>query len=338
MTATVKIVLILAAEFVSVLIIMPIAVRLGHFHGFTDKPDNHLKSHAKETPHVGGLVIFAHMAGAMVMYHFLVSALTLIQIMEIALLCLILIIGAIDDRMHLSITIRLGAQMGIAILLIIIGNVFTPTDIQPLNVIITFLLILAMINATNMLDGMDGLAGLVSLFAILGLVYTLVFYRLDVIYVVMGLATITAIIPFLISNFRPNPHKAFLGDSGSTYLGLLMVLLFIKSTNARGESDTVASTVFISIPLFELSFATLIRIWHKKNPLKGSKDHFPLKLKQLTKSETKTVLIISLMALLIFILGIGILHLSTIFKYTVVIIGIILYIYLWARFARIKVD
>lgn len=319
-------------------IITPIAVKIGHFYGFTDKPDNHLKLHTEETPHVGGVVIFLLVSGASVAYHVLVAPLHISQIGNIGLLSVIFIIGVIDDRYHLPIFIRLGIQITIAIGVMVFGNTFTPTDIPIINILLTMTGILIMINAVNMLDGMDGLASIVSAIAILGLVYALFYYSVGQFYIFLGLVTVTSLIPFLVANFRPNPKKAFLGDGGSTYLGLILAILFIQSTNVRGRSDTVASILFISIPIFELLFVTIIRLWSRKNPLKGSKDHFPLKIRILTKSDTKTLISISLMSCFFFLAGIGILHFSTIFKYIVVIISILAYSAIWIVLARVRAD
>lgn len=227
----------------------------------------------------------------------------------------------------------------VVILVILSGNVFTPTDFFAFNVFLTIIGTLVMINALNMLDGMDGLAGIVSFFAILGLIYTLGYYRVGMFYITIGAATIVVLIPFLIANFRPNPHKAFLGDGGSTSLGFLIALLFIHSTNARGESDTAAALSFISIPVFEFTFATVIRIYAGKSPLRGSKDHFPLKIRHwLGGSHPKTIFCISLVAIFSFLTGVGILHFFTAFKYAMVALGVIVYLFIWVCLARVKVE
>lgn len=330
--------LILIAEVLLGFIITPIAVRLGHFHGLTDKPDNHLKLHADDTPHIGGLVVFVLVLCVSIAYHALVVPVTISQAVNVGLLFVIFIVGTIDDRYRVSIPVRLASQIAIAVILILFGNVFTPTDWPVVNIALTIFGVLAMINAVNMLDGMDGLASILSILAILGLVYTLYYYRVGLFYIVLGVGTIAALIPFLVANFRSSPKKAFLGDSGSTYLGLLIAMLFIKSTNAHGESDTAASLLFISIPLFELAFATMLRLWSKKNPLKGSKDHFPLKLRWLIKSDSKALVCISAIALFFFLAGVGMLHFSTVFKYVVLIVSAIVYLVIWIVLARVRID
>lgn len=331
-----KLGLILIAEVLLGFIVTPLFVKFGHFHGLTDKPDNHLKLHAEETPHIGGLVVCGLVLFVTIAYHMLIASMSTVQIVNVLLLCVIFIIGIIDDRRHVPILLRLAMQIAIAIILVLFGNVFTPTDWPVVNVVLTVFGVLVMINAMNMLDGMDGLAGIVSIFAILGLMYTLSYYRVGMFYIVLGSATIVALIPFLVANFRPNPKKAFLGDGGSTYLGLLIAVLFIQSTNARGESDTVASLLFISIPIFELVFATTLRLCAGKNPLKGSRDHFPLKMRLFTKSDPQTLVWISSMALFFFLAGVGILHFSTIFKYAVVMVSIVAYCLVWIIFAKVK--
>lgn len=92
--------LILLVELVLAFIVMPIAVKLGHKYGFTDKPDQHLKRHAEDTPHIGGLVIFSLVLSVSVAYHMLIAPLTSEQMTNMGLLGVIFVTGVIDDRYH----------------------------------------------------------------------------------------------------------------------------------------------------------------------------------------------------------------------------------------------
>jgi phospho-N-acetylmuramoyl-pentapeptide-transferase len=78
------------------------------------------------------------------------------------------------------------------------------------------LLIVAMVNSTNLTDGLDGLASSVALvaamsFALLG------FIDGDAPTVMISASLIGAMIGFLLFNYHP--AKVFMGDTGSLYLG-----------------------------------------------------------------------------------------------------------------------
>jgi phospho-N-acetylmuramoyl-pentapeptide-transferase len=78
------------------------------------------------------------------------------------------------------------------------------------------LLIVAMVNSTNLTDGLDGLASSVALvaamsFALLG------FIDGDAPTVMLSASLIGAMIGFLLFNYHP--AKVFMGDTGSLYLG-----------------------------------------------------------------------------------------------------------------------
>jgi len=129
-------------------------------------------------------------------------------------------------------------------------------------------------------------------------------------------------------------------------LGLLIALLFIKATMSPGEADTGAALLFISVPLFEIFFVSTMRIRQKKNPLKGSRDHFPLRLLYVNtlKSVTvkvagrRTILQILGLATVIFLSGIGMLYLSTGLKIVIATVDMLMYISIWVMLAKVKTD
>ena len=261
------------------------------------------------------------------------------QLIELASLILLFEIGMIDDIRHLPVGWRLIIQIQIAIALAIAGNVFRPFAWNWLNYALTIIGIVVCINAINLLDIMDGLAGGISLFTIAGLSYTFVERNVQSLYPIIGIVIIIALIPFLISNFSRPPNKSFLGDSGSTMLGLLIAILFINSAQTSiNQAGVGAALVFISMPLFEIFFVSTMRLLQKRNPLKGSPDHFPLRLLKLVKKPYIAILIIYGWCMMILAGGIVILHAPTAFKVISAVIIAILFWGTWIRLARVKID
>ena len=350
---------ILLGELVLGFMISHLLVRLAHRYHFTDKPDTNLKTHGQETPHVGGLIILITAAIAYIIIQWGRVDYSFKQLVELAALVLLFEIGMIDDTRHVAVGWRLVMHIQIAIALLVAGNVFEPFPWRWANYTITILGIITCINAINLLDIMDGLAGGVSLFVIAGLCYTYVARGIQSFYIVIGLVIIAAIIPFLISNFRPPPHKSFLGDSGSTMLGLLIAILFLNSTqlvphvpNAEttfpffptpfrppdilSEAGVGTALVFISIPLFEIFFVSTMRLLQKRNPFKGSPDHFPLRLLKLVGTPHRAILIIYGWCALIMAGGIVIFYAATIFKIIAAVIIGLTFITAWIALARVQ--
>ncbi|MEJ2307651.1 MAG: hypothetical protein P8Y30_08990, partial [candidate division WOR-3 bacterium] len=74
--------------------------------------------------------------------------------------------------------------------------------------------------------------------------------------------------------------KIFMGDSGALFLGYMLSVLAI--TTRYTETNPIAIFVpllILFIPIFDTAYVIILRIVKKQNPLKGSHDHFVLKLK-----------------------------------------------------------
>ncbi len=83
-------------------------------------------------------------------------------------------------------------------------------------------LIVGFVNATNLTDGVDGLASSVT--CVVGVAFFVFIQKLQIEYMgLLALALSTACIGFLIWNFHP--AKVFMGDTGSMFLGGVVVSL-----------------------------------------------------------------------------------------------------------------
>ena len=99
-----------------------------------------------------------------------------------------------------------------------------------------------------------------------------------------------ALASFLIFNF--NPASIFMGDAGSTFLGLFIVIMFINSFNTvQWISYRISTCMAISVPLFEMIYVIILRTRKGLNPMMGSKDHFPLRLHFMGFTVKQAVLI-----------------------------------------------
>jgi phospho-N-acetylmuramoyl-pentapeptide-transferase len=109
------------------------------------------------------------------------------------------------------------------------GNLSTVVEIHILSLhwdlgvayyALAVLMILAMVNSTNLTDGVDGLASSVALVAALVTTIIAFLYR-DQATVLLCAATIGGMIGFLMFNYHP--AKVFMGDTGSLYLGGILI-------------------------------------------------------------------------------------------------------------------
>ncbi|RPG17973.1 MAG: glycosyl transferase [Pelagibacteraceae bacterium TMED124] len=196
---------------------------------------------------------------------------------EYSLLLLIplTITGFIDDKYNISSKVRYLIQLITVSWILIItqyGNNFYKlfsTDYLLINLFVfIFLIILftAIINFINFMDGIDGLvAG-----CMLILIIIKVFLSYDFL-----LGFVGSLIAFLLWNWSPS--KIFMGDSGSTALGTLFVLMLTKNN----QYDEILGFFLIGTPLFaDALFCLLRRLKNRQNVFTPHKLHLYQRLNQ----------------------------------------------------------
>jgi Fuc2NAc and GlcNAc transferase len=195
--------------------------------GLMQQP-NARSSHTVATPGGGGIGIVAGgtFAG-------LLTALTIpfLAIPVIMAALLIAWIGYIDDRTPLLARWRLGAQV------LLMGAVVAvlPLDLLPLPDWLMLVVITLggalWINLYNFMDGIDGLAGSEAVFLLTGAALLAWLMTPGVVedprwWWMLGLAAASA--GFLLFNWPP--ARIFMGDAGSTYLGLMTGFFALTTT------------------------------------------------------------------------------------------------------------
>ena len=229
--------------------------------------------HKEPTPSGGGIVFV--LIGTLGAYYFKFL---------LPLICLPLsIIGLIDDRINLSNKLRYFFQVITVIFLINICPLKIETSNYFLDSILNLILIIfltAIINFVNFMDGIDGLvAGSM-------IIYLLIFVNILTPALIPLIASLFA---FLIFNWHP--AKVFMGDTGSTYLGVLFagLLLEMPSWNISLEILLVASPL-----LADAFFCIIRRILSSENIFKPHRKHLYQRLignRGLTHSKVSSIYI-----------------------------------------------
>lgn len=177
------------------------------------------------------------------------------------------------------------------------------TDFMPanwLNVVISVIWIVGIINAFNLLDNMDGLTAGVA--AISGAIFLVIMMMQGQHYMAFLLAAVVGpSLGFLIFNF--NPAGIFMGDSGSLFLGFLFgtstILASYVTVNSPTMSPVVMPIVILSFPIYDTLSVIIIR-WREKRPIFiGDKRHFSHRLVEFGMSEKKAVVFIYLVTALV---------------------------------------
>ena len=255
-----------------------------------------LKKHAAAVPVVGGCAVMLGLCASLVFIR-LTTAFpsgTLRSLRGILLGGLIIFaLGLWDDFKKpkgISVPLRLFGQALAALILILYGVHISLFDCPVLSYSLTFLWVIGITNAFNLLDISDGLC--VSQAAVCSLGLCVIALPSEFIYVnFCACALLGACAGFWPYN-HSNRVKTFLGDSGSTLLGFIIAALCMGTGYSEHSNlGFLAPLLILAIPLFDTAFVCLMRISKGKNPLCGSNDHAALRLMKVGLSKNETLLL-----------------------------------------------
>ncbi len=251
--------------------------------GIIDRPDGKLKNQDVAVPYFGGVAVYvAFLLTVGVFSDFGQETLGLLLSGSIALM-----VGLIDDFGVLTPSQKLLGQTLAALVLVKSGTYIKLTFIPIwIAIPLTVLWILAVTNALNIIDIMDGLASGVAVIAAVSIaIANFMADRGSVAFLSLVLAG--AVLGFLRHNFYP--AKIYLGDAGSLFIGFMLAALSMNAGYTRANLLAVVSPVLIlGIPLFDLTLVIWIR-WRNGIPvMKGSPDHFALRLRRCKLSVRET--------------------------------------------------
>jgi UDP-GlcNAc:undecaprenyl-phosphate GlcNAc-1-phosphate transferase len=132
---------------------------------------------------------------------------------------------------------------------------------EVLNVALTLLWFLTVVNAMQFLDGMDGLAA--GLGAIAGIFISMTALQTNQSYLMfLGAALVGACLGFLPYNFRPGGATIFLGDSGASFIGFTLAGLAVMGEWAENDPVVALFTpaLILGVPLFDIAFVSVARV------------------------------------------------------------------------------
>jgi len=198
-------------------------------------------------------------------------------------ICLLLaFLGLFDDKFKLPIFVRYLVQFFVLILLMYYQNIFDKIFFSNLNLnlILYFLIIIsgtAFINLTNFMDGIDGL---VSSSFILILIFISSFTYPELIIIS---STLMGFLPWNI-----NPAKIFMGDAGSTFLGII----YVSALFSCKSYTQMLYALFIAAPLLgDALFCIIRRAIYKQNIFKAHKLHLYQRLYLSGMSQQKITML-----------------------------------------------
>ncbi len=202
--------------------------------------------------------------------------------------------GLLDDRYDLPSLLRLGLQCVAAIVLIATGVSLHFNHFPWLNWPVSFIWIVGITNAFNLLDNMDGLSvGVAAIGS--GYFFLLAFLSVPTQFLVASLAAALsgACLGFLRYNF--NPARIFMGDAGAYFLGFLLAALGMKLKVPNLNVVTwMIPIIVLGIPVFDTTLVTISRIRRGVSPGTAGRDHTSHRLVKSGMTHREAVMLLYL--------------------------------------------
>ncbi|MFA6384532.1 MAG: MraY family glycosyltransferase, partial [Candidatus Omnitrophota bacterium] len=212
---------------------------------------------------------------------------------------IILISGVWDDFRELSVTAKILLQ--VCAVSVLVSSGFRTHIVllnTPANIAVTFLWILTITNAFNLLDIMDGLCAIITLAVAAGLFFICILngdiQNAGLLAIVLG-----AVAGFLVFNMPS--AKLYLGNAGSHYLGFALAVLSINISYApiTRQAALISPVIIMGFPLFDTVFVALMRLKKGRSAFQKSGDHLALRFLKLGHSQ-KNALLFMLIGAVIF--------------------------------------
>lgn len=245
-----------------------------------DRPGGR-KDHARPIPVTGGIAMalaallagYSLLSGSAAFFSFAVAAVLLVAV------------GVADDLCDLRWYYRIGAQTIAALVIVAggvriehIGPVFGLDAVQLgfLSVPFTVFATVGLINAVNMIDGVDGLAGTLVLSA-LAMLGAAAVYAGNILIAERAAVLSGALLAFLWFNWRfswRTGAHAFMGNSGSAFLGLVVAWFSFRLTQNPGHPvSPVLMLWLLPVPVIDCLVLILRRLKQGRSPFSADREH-----------------------------------------------------------------
>lgn len=289
--------------------------------------------HKKPTPTLGGIGIFAGFVLATLLtggFHPQTLALLLAAALSFAL-------GLYDDFKRISPPAKLVGQITAAAIFVFAGYQIQFFKFDLLNIGLTFIWLVGITNAINLLDNMDGLAGGISLIVAGFLAYFFFTSGGQDFFLILALALAGGILGFLVFNFPP--ASIFMGDSGSLFIGFTLAALAVARRSSASNVFAVLGvpTLLFMLPILDTTLVTITRILRGQSPAQGGRDHTSHRLIAFGLTERQVALTLYALALVSGMAGTFIERLAYDFSLFFVPILIVAFALLAAYLGRLQI-
>ena len=274
-------------------VLMPLVVRLAPHMGLLDQPTEARKMHAQAIPRVGGIAIFLGCAFALLIDYPAAEQ----YFVFFATATAVVLLGLLDDIFDLHFSLKFAGQFIAAISFVygvggFIQLPFLGLDPAPawIAAVLSVVFIVAITNAVNLSDGLDGLAAGNSLLSLV-LLSLLALQALDANTAILGITLAGGLVGFLRSN--THPARAFMGDSGSQFIGYSVACItIIILRNESSAFSPVLPLLILGLPILDTVSVMGVRFVRKRPIFRADKSHIHHQLLQMGFKHYEVVFIL----------------------------------------------
>ena len=279
---------------------MPLIIRLCKKFSLYDYQSSR-KIHSGNIPRLGGVGIFLAFIISACAYIFINKVDNFNQILPIIIAgTIVFAFALLDDLLNLPALAKLIVQL-IAVSIVVFNGfrfkqILSWTLPTPVSLILTFGWILGVINAYNLIDGLDGLCGSFSISTIitLGVLYTLTGNPEAILCFILA----ASIFGFLCFNWPP--AKLFMGDAGSQFLGFMISVFPLFSSDSVFEFNKFLIMIVITaFPVFDTIAAIWRRIRDKHPIMSPDRSHLHHKLLNMGYSKKSALYLLCFLQILL---------------------------------------
>lgn len=280
------IVLTFITAFLMTFFAIPSIISVANKKQLVDLPGER-RAHLISTPSLGGIGIFAGTIFAIILW----TPFKYFGDLQYILCAFVVVflIGAKDDIDPVSANKKFIGQIFAAGILIFFSKIritsfyglFGVSELPlPVSVLVTFLIIVLVINSFNLIDGINGLSG--SIGVLMAITFGTWFYMVDRVELAsVSYALVGSVLAFLYYNVTP--AKIFMGDTGSLLLGLVAAILAINfieqhqviatdHIHAFGAPPAVAVGILL-LPIYDTFRVFIMRMLKGRSPFSPDRNH-----------------------------------------------------------------
>ena len=250
------------------------SIRVARRWEFLDHPDDIRKTQDHPVPKLGGAAV----AGAFAVS----SLLALLALRESGVLLsaswLLLpalaaaLLGYVDDLRNIQPVVRLILQAGVGALAWNLGTRAEVTGVMWVDLVLTVLWFMVVINGINLLDNSDGLAAATVLVSAAGAAVIAILFGQELISL-LAVALVGVCVGYL--RFNWFPARVYMGDSGAYFLGTMLATLIIglRPATVAPWVGVVLALLLAALPILDTTYVVLKRLRAGIHPFTAGRDH-----------------------------------------------------------------